>query len=216
MNKQPNLVITIGRQYGSGGRSLGQRIAQELGMKYYDKQLLVEAAKQAGINKEFFEKTDERSPSYFGGIFSFAQGLKPLGYYSGSTAISDDSIYKAQCDFIHSLAGQGPCVIVGRTADYVLRDYPRVVNLFLHAPIEECVKRIAVRENIPADKAQQKAERINRLRSRYYNFYTDKTWGAAPSYHLSIDTSVLSEDDIVELVKDYIIRRFGHDALPGA
>lgn len=216
MAKTKNLVITVGRQYGSGGRALGKCIAQKLGMKYYDKELLVEAAKQAGINEEFFEKTDEQSPSFFGGIFSFAQGLKPMAYYSGNSAISDDNIYKAQCDFIHSLAEQGPCVIVGRTADYVLRDYPMVVNLFLHAPMEHCVKRIMERENLTADKAQQKAERINKLRSRYYNFYTDKTWGAAPSYHLSIDTSTLSDDDIVGLVKDYITRRFGHDALPGA
>lgn len=216
MAKTTNLVITIGRQYGSGGRSLGKRIAEVLGMKYYDKELLVEAAKQAGINEEFFEKTDERSPSFFGGIFSFAQGLKPMGYYSGNSVISDDSIYRAQCDFIYSLAEQGPCVIVGRTADYVLRDYPMLVNLFLHAPIEHCVKRIMERENLAADKAQQKAERINKLRSRYYNFYTDKTWGAAPSYHLCIDTSTLTDNDIVEMVKEYVTRRFGHDALPGA
>lgn len=216
MNKKPNLVITIGRQYGSGGRTLGQRIAQVLGMKYYDKELLVEAARHAGISAEFFEKSDERSPSFFGGIFSFTQGLKPMAYYPGNNAISDDNIYKAQSEFIHSLAEAEPCVIVGRTADYVLRDYPRLVNLFVHSPMEKCVERIMTRENLSAEKAQQKAERINKLRSRYYNFYTDKTWGAAESYHLSIDTSELSEDDIVELVKDYVTRRFGHEALPGA
>lgn len=216
MSKTPNIVITIGRQFGSGGRLLGQHLAKALGMKYYDKELLHEAAKKAGLSEEFFEKSDERSPSFLSGIFSFAQGFNPINYFAGSSAISDDSIYRAQSDFIHSLAEQGPCVIVGRTADYVLRDYPHLVNIFVHAPMDLCIKRIMARDNISADKARAKAERINKLRSGYYNFYTDKTWGMAGSYHLTIDTSLLDINDIVELIKDYIIRRFGHDALPDA
>ncbi len=214
MANKPNLVITIGRQFGSGGRMLGQEIARELGLKYYDKELLSESARRAGLSAEFFEKNDERSPSFFSGIFSFAQGFSPVSYFAGSTAIFDDSLYRAQSDFIHSLADESPCVIVGRTADYVLRDHPRLVNLFVHAPMELCIQRIMKRDNITTEKAQAKAERINKLRSSYYNFYTDKTWGAADSYHITFDTSLLNIDSIVALVKEYIILRFGPDALP--
>ena len=97
---------------------------------------------------------------------------------------------------------------MGRTADYVLRDHPRVINLFVHAPIDERVRRIMERDGLTADKARSKAERINKLRANYYNFYTDKTWGAAESYDLSFDTSRLSMADIVEVIREYVKRRY--------
>ncbi|MCM1471689.1 MAG: cytidylate kinase-like family protein [Bacteroides sp.] len=207
-----NIVVTIGRQFGSGGRELGRKIAELIGARYYDKELLYEAARRAGMSEKFFERKDERSPSFINGLFSFAFGYNTANFFSGSTSISDDSIYRAQSDFIHSLA-EGPesCVIVGRTADYVLRDHPRTVNIFVHAPEEECIRRIIRRDNADpadADKIRSKARRINRLRANYYNFYSDKTWGAAASYDLCFDTSKLSIDDIVEIVADYISRRF--------
>lgn len=210
MRKESPIVITIGRQFGSGGRELGRKLADRLGYKYYDKELLNEAAKRAGVSREFFEKRDERFPTFLNGIFSFAFGLNSVTCYAGSTSISDDSLYRAQSDFIHSLADEGSCVIVGRTADYVLRDHDRLVNLFVHAPAEDCVKRIMARseEHLTADKAHDKAKKINKLRANYYNFYTDKTWGAAESYDLSINTSLMPMDDVVELVVEYMRRRF--------
>lgn len=211
MEEKKNFVVTIGRQFGSGGRALGRKLAERLGIKYYDKELLIEAARRAGMSEEFFEKRDERFPSFINGIFSFAFGYNAVNCYSGSTSISDDSIYKAQSDFIRSLAENDSCVIVGRTADYVLRDHPRVVNVFVHAPEEECVKRIMSRGDkdvTSADKARSKARRINKLRANYYNFYTDKTWGAASSYDLTFDTSRLPVDEIAEVIADYISRRF--------
>ena len=123
-DKKQNTVITIGRQFGSGGRELGRTLADAFGFRYYDKELLSEAAKRAGMSPEFFERNDERAPSFINGIFSFSLGLAPSNIYAGSTAISDDSLYRAQSDFIHSLADESPCVIVGRSADYVLRDHP--------------------------------------------------------------------------------------------
>lgn len=207
-NEKDKIVITIGRQFGSGGRELGKQLAQALGFEYYDKELLSEAAKRAGVSTEFFEKSDERFPSFLNGLFSFAFGLNPVTYYSGSTSISDDSLYRAQSDFIRSLPEKSSCVIVGRTADYVLRDHPRVINLFVHAPIDERVRRIMERDGLTADKARSKAERINKLRANYYNFYTDKTWGAAESYDLSFDTSRLSMADIVEVIHEYVKRRY--------
>ncbi len=210
--KMPHVIITIGRQFGSGGRELGKKLAEAFNYSYYDKELLSEAAKKAGMDPGFFEKNDERAPSFINGIFSFALGLTPNNIYTGSTSISDDSLYRAQSDFIQSLAEQGPCVIVGRSADYVLRDHPRAVNIFVHAPIESCIERILKREPaLSKEKARARAEKVNRLRANYYNFYTDKNWGAAGSYHLSIDTSLLSMDDITEIVREYILRRFKED-----
>lgn len=206
--KQP-IVITIGRQFGSGGRELGRTIADALGFKYYDKELLSEAAKRAGMSPEFFERNDERTPTFLNGIFSFSFGFAPTNVYAGSTSISDDSLYRAQSDFIHSLADKDSCVIVGRSADYVLRDHPRCVSLFVHAPMEKCIDRIVCRQpELTRDKARARAEKINRLRANYYNFYTDKTWGAASSYDMTLDTSVLSMRDITEIVRLYLEKRF--------
>lgn len=209
VREMEKLVITIGRQFGSGGRELGKRLAKALNYGYYDKELLNEAAKRAGVSAEFFEKKDERFPTFLNGLFSFSLGFNPINYYAGSTSISDDSLYRAQSDFIHSLAERESCVIVGRTADYVLRDHRMTINLFVHAPMEHCVARIMSRDsNLTSDKARAKAERINKLRANYYNFYTDKTWGAASSYDLTIDTSLMSPDDIVAVIVDYAHRRF--------
>lgn len=208
-----NIVVTIGRSFGSGGREIGRKLAARMGAKYYDKELLSEAARAAGVSEEFFERSDEKFPSYINGIFSFAFGYNSTNYYSGSTTISDDSIYRAQSDFIHSLA-QGPesCVIVGRTADYILRDHPRCVNVFVHAPEDVCADRIMGRGDCAGcstkEKVKTKARRINKLRASYYNFYTDKEWGKAGSYDLCFDTSKLSVDDIVEVIAGYLSRRF--------
>ena len=210
--KKNNVVVTIGRQFGSGGRELGKKIAERIGAKYYDKELLSEAAKRVGMSEEFFERRDERFPSFINGVFSFAFGYNSINCYSGSTSISDDSIYRAQSDFIHSLADEETCVIVGRTADYILRDHPRVVNVFVHAPESECVARIMRRcepDVSTEEKAKAKAHKMNKLRASYYNFYSDKTWGDASSYDLTFDTSKFSMNGIVEIIVEYIRHRFG-------
>lgn len=204
------VVITVGRLFGSGGREFGLRLATRYGLKYYDKELLSEAARRSGVAREFFEKSDERAPSFVDGLFSFAVGMNPLSYFQGSTAIGDDSIYRAQSDFIHQLAHQESCVIVGRTADYVLRDDPHLVSIFVHADEDDAIERICRREpELTRDKARSRMNRINRLRANYYNFYTDKTWGAAASYDLTFNTSLLPMDQLVEFTADYIRRRFG-------
>lgn len=141
----PPFVITVGRQFGSGGRELARALADELDIAYYDKELLAESAKLSGIEPEFFEQKDERFPSFLHGIFSFTMGVTPMCYYTGGGSITDDSLYKAVSDFITSEAEKRSFVVVGRTADYILRNHPRVVNIFLHAPMEECVKRITSR-----------------------------------------------------------------------
>lgn len=201
-------VITVGRTFGSGGRILGRMIADKLGIDFYDKELLLKAAEKAGMSPEYFERNDERVPRFFSGLFSFSHGYSPMSLYAGPSSISSDSIYQAQCNLIHEIAAAGPCVIVGRTADYVLRDMDNVVNIFVHAPIDDCVRRILERaDSLSADDARNLAEKTNKLRSAFYNFYTDKRWGAATSYDLCLDSSLMPLDKTADLVIDYLHHR---------
>ncbi len=209
MSPSSPVVIAIGRQMGSGGREFGHRLAAALNIGYYDKELLRDAARSAGMCDEFFERSDERMPHFFDGAISFAMGFAPSSIYAGPTAISDDTIYGVQSDFIRRLAARESCVIVGRTADYVLRDTGRTVSIFVHAPLEARVARILAREpELTAQQARQRSERVNKLRANYYNFYTDKIWGAASSYDLTIDTSLLPMEQIVQIAADYVRRRY--------
>ncbi len=210
MEGEQNYVITIGRQFGSGGRELGKLLATKLGITYYDKELLHEAAKQAGVSTEFFERSDERFPSFINGVFSFNLGYTPLSYYAGTTSISDDSLYSAQSNFIRTIAEKESCVIVGRSADYVLRNHPRTVNLFVHSSMEDRIKRIIRRGDVAtADEARALAEKTNKLRANYYNFYTDKKWGDASGYDLTINSSLIPMEDAVMVIAEYIRLRFG-------
>lgn len=203
----PISVITIGRQFGSGGRELGRLLAQRLGFEFYDKELLFEAARQSGLDPEFFRRSDERFPRFFGGV-TFAMGLNPYSLFAGPSAVGDDSVNKAISDCIMALGQKGGCVIVGRTADYILRDNPACLNIFVHAPVAHRVARIMERGDAGTEsEARTLAERTNKLRANYYNFYTDKTWGDAASYHLSVDSSVLPMDMLVDMLADLVRRR---------
>jgi cytidylate kinase len=210
MNTLPEkYVITVGRQLGSGGRMLGRLLAERLGIAFYDKELLMQAAAASGLSAEFFERNDERRPQFISGLFSFNMGMNPVAWFDSASSISDDALYKSQCDFMHSIAEQGPCVIVGRSADYVLRDVPNLVNVFVHASKEDRVKRVLSRD---ATKTPEQAlafiEKTNKLRANFYNFYTDKRWGDSTSYDLTFNSSVLSLEDIADLIVKYLYVRF--------
>ncbi|MBR1475211.1 MAG: cytidylate kinase-like family protein [Muribaculaceae bacterium] len=198
-------VVTIGRQFGSGGREIGRLVADKLGIEYYDKELLIEAARQSGVSEHIFEAADERSPRFFANIWSFNLGLNSGSYFMGDTPLSDDHIYRAQSEVMTTLADRGPCVIVGRTADYVLRKHCRVVSVFVHASTEACVARVMARGDCnSADSARSLIEKKNRLRAEYYNFYTDKRWGEAASYDLTIDSSVLGPEGTASLIAQFV------------
>ena len=201
-------TITIGRSFGSGGRAVGKMIADRLGIGFYDKQLLVKAAEKACCDLEFFESADERAPKIVGGIIPFSMGFYPMSWLGDTSTAGGDRVYKAQCEFIHELAATEACVIVGRSADYVLRDLPNVINIFIHAPLEECARRIVERcDSTDIEEAKVLATRTNKLRANFYNFYTDKRWGDAQSYDLTFDSSLLPLDDIADIVIDYVRRR---------
>lgn len=204
MSKEP-FVITVGRQFGSGGRVLGKALAEALGIEYYDKELLVESAKLAGVNPEYFEKKDERFPTFLQGLFSFSMGVTPMCYYTGASSITDDGLYKSISDFLLKTSKEKSFVVVGRSADYILREHPRCVNIFVHAPLEACVHRIMKRNDaIDEAKAAAMAKKTNKWRADYYNFFTDKVWGDAKSYDLTLDSSLMSMEDNVSLIKEYL------------
>lgn len=198
-------VITIGRSFGSGGRAVGRIIADKLGIGFYDKKLLVKAAEKSGLNHEYARENDERMPRLLGGIIPFSMGYYPSGWFGAAPTSGPDSIYNAQCDFIHEIAASEPCVIVGRSADYILRDLDNVVNIFVHAPVEDCARRVLKRGDAATmQDAVAMTERTNKLRSNFYNFYTDKRWGAACSYDLCVDSSTMPLDTLADFIIEYV------------
>lgn len=210
-SKHP-LVITIGRQMGCGGRYLGRMLAERLGIGYYDRELLVNAAQAAGIAPEFMQTRDEKSPAFLSGLLSFTFGHNPVHFYGTSSVISDDKVYALQSDCIRRLGDSESCVIVGRTADYVLRHHPRCVNVFLHADIEDCAHRLLERGAAATlSEARALVNRTNKIRASYYNFFTDRRWGYASTYDLTFNTSRMSIEQIADVIIYYIKTRYGDD-----
>ena len=192
-------IITISRQYSSGGREIGTALANRLGIAYYDDLLLKEAAAESGICEELFRSFDERPKSF---LYSIA--LDPFSFsMSHATAKGsiEQQVYLATYDTIKKLADQGPCVLIGRCADYVLKDRNDVINLFITAPLENRIKRVAARNDISEDEAKERIRKRDKDRASYYNFYAAKEWGDARSYDLCIDSSLLGIDGTVDLLE---------------
>lgn len=203
-------VITIGRQFGSGGSEIGRLIAEKLGIKYYDKELLAAAAKSSGVNAEFFEASDERSPHFYSqtNLWAFNIGYNIGNFFSADISFSDDNLYRAQSNVIKAFANESPCVIVGRSADYVLRNHPCTINVFISASENACVERIINRgDSNNKEQAKVLAEKKNKLRSNYYNFYTDKEWGDAASYDICIDTTKITCEQAADIIIEYVKKR---------
>ncbi|MBD5230681.1 MAG: cytidylate kinase-like family protein [Bacteroidales bacterium] len=195
----PKFVIVIGRQYGSGGRKLGKRLSERLGVAYYDKELLSEAASRLGFRADLLEKADERPPSPLRSMLGANLGSST---WFTSGAMHSDTIYKVQSDVIRAIAEQGSCVIVGRTADYILRDHPGLLSIFLHADIEDRVKEVMTNE-APDKSYREVREQIEKRdadRKAYYNNYTGRNWGVASNYHLTLSSSRLPLEAIEELI----------------
>lgn len=198
-------VINLGRQLGSGGKEIGEKLAKELGIAFYDKELINLASDESGLCKEFFEKADEKaSQSLLGGLFGARFPFITEGAYPYNSYLSNDSLFKIQSDVIRHLAEEKSCLFVGRCADYILRDHPRCVNVFISAAPEARIKRLMETLNVDTEEAEELMEKADKKRSSYYNYYSYKTWGAAATYHLCIDSSVLGIDGTVAFVKNFI------------
>jgi cytidylate kinase len=197
-------VITISRQYGSGGREIGKKLAANLGIPFYDNELIARAVKESGFAAAAFENAEKKATNSL--LYSIAMGLNAYGSQElGFTHLSlDDRIYLAQSDVIRKVAQEGPCVIVGRCADYVLKDMPDVVNVFIWADLEFRKKRAMELEQLPADKVEEEIRRIDKRRANYYNYHANEKWGKAENYHISLRSDYTGIDNCVECIKYYI------------
>lgn len=201
------VIITIGRQFGSGGSEIGKKLADNLNIKYYDKELIQLAAKESGICPELFEKADEKSS---GGLLqAFAMGFSMNGaLYQPNDYFTDATLFQVQSDVIRKIAAERSCVIVGRCADYILKDDPHCTSVFIHSSEEDRIKRIIGKNPVTEKEALEQMRKTDKTRASYYNYYTDKTWGAAMSYHLCLNSSVKGTDHCVRLIEEFIKNRF--------
>ena len=191
-------IITISREYGSGGRIIGQRLAQELGIAFYDNELITMAASQTGMSEDFLKKTEERANH------SLRFSLSYLGNLSYTMPLND-KVFIAQSQIIRELAEKGPCVIVGRCADFILGERENVLRLYVHAPFEYCVKKaMEVHASFDEEEARRYIRRIDKYRRDYYRYFTGRDWNAAENYDLCINSSMLGWDKCVALVKAYL------------
>lgn len=199
-----NTIITIGRQYGSGGHDIGKQLAEELNVPFYDKALLERAAKDSGLCQEIFENHDEKPTNSF--IYSLVMDTYSLGYTTSSFSEMplNHKIFLAQFDAIKNIAKEGPFVIVGRCADYALAEFPNVVNVFLHADLQDRIVRIARRHDLTDAKAKDLIIKTDKRRASYYNYYTSKKWGDAAGYDLSLNTATLGIDGTIHMIREFV------------
>ena len=193
------VILTIGRQFGSGGHEIGEKIAKKLGVKFYDKELLKLVAKESGLCEKVLESYDEKPTNSL--LYSIVMDIYPSVMYSGPTI--DQQIYQATYDAIRKLS-ENSCVIVGRCADYTLRDCPELISVFVHANTDFRAARVAEEYKVSEAKAKDMLVKTDKKRASYYNFQSEKKWGAASSYNLCVESSSLGIDGSVDLIMDYI------------
>ena len=199
-----NTIITIGRQFGSAGHEIGERLAKHYGIKFYDKDLLTRAAKESGFCEEMIKIHDERPTNSF--LYNLVMDTYSFGYNSSSFVDMPISqkVFLAQFDTIKKIADEGPCVIVGRCADYALADYKNCINIFIHANEENKVKRVMEKFDLSEQKAKDMMIKKDKQRQSYYNYYSSKRWGRSDNYDISINSSKLGIEGTVNLLISYI------------
>ena len=198
------IVVTLGRQFGSGGRTIGKRLAEELGIEFYDKELIKIAAKESGIADSFFEKADERggAKAMFGAFSLGGVGMGGTMFFQGNDYLSGESLFKIQSDVIRKIAAEKSCVIVGRCADYILRGDPDCIKIFVCGEERDRIRRIMKYAGITkVGEARAQMQKADRTRADYYNYYTDKVWGASDSYDLCINSSRFGEEECYQIIK---------------
>lgn len=202
-----NAIITIGRQLGSKGREIGKKLSEKLQIDFYDKELIVEAAKESGLPEKFFENTDEKPTSSF--LYSLVMSVQPgTGLYSRyNDFLNNDNIFRIQADTIRKIADEGPCIIVGRCADYILKEREDLVKIFIHASKEVRRDRIMARDSVSEKEAMNILTKADKRRGNYYNFYTNRVWGDLNNYDLSVDSGKIDTDKCVDLIAEYIKMR---------
>lgn len=210
MTKEP-FVINIGRSLGSGGRAIGHILAKEFGIEYYDREILALAAKESGFCAEVFEKSDEKNRFFhtLGNIIPFFGGTN--SYYHNE--LSNENLFRIQSEAIRKAADDHSCIFIGRCADYILRDHPRCVNVFIAADTKDRVTNICKNTNCTEQQALDMIEKGDSQRADYYNFYSSGTWGAASTYHLCINSSVLGIENTAGFIKEFVIKKLNLETI---
>lgn len=201
-----HIIINVGRQLGSGGHDIGRMLALDFQAKYYDRELLNLAAKESGFSEKIFEQNDERK-GFFRGLLNMGSPHVNGGSVYKSS-FSQESLFQFQSDAIKKAAKQGSCVFVGRCADYVLRDFDNTVNIFITASMNYRIEQIMNKQHLDRDHARKFIEQKESKRADYYNYFTGKKWGAAESYDLCIDSSILGLVETEKLIAEFIRKRF--------
>ena len=207
--EREKFVINIGRQLGSGGKPVGEIIARRLGIRLYDKELINLAARESGLCPACFEKADEQGRK---GVFATLVGYlrAPFtGYEGGNTnnILANESLFRIQSDVIREIASRESAIFVGRCADYILRDHPRCVNVFITADDGDRCARLCGRLHCTEEEARALMERTDEQRASYYNYYSSRTWGEAATYHLCVNSSTLGDEGTADFILDFAARK---------
>ena len=195
-----DIIITIGRQFGCGGKLIAEALGQKLGIPVYDNELIKKAAQESGFSTAFFERSDEKKR-----FFSLS-AIFQSGYSSEENYMSDKNLFGIQCETIKMIAEQGPAIIVGRCSDYVLRERGNTLDIFLTSPFEKRVEMVAEREGLTLEKAHAMVEREDKNREEYYNYYTFGNWGVASNYDLCLDSSIAGIEGTAEIIIEFAKR----------
>ena len=197
-------IIALGRQFGSGGREIGALLAKKMNVPFYDRELIALAAQKSGISPEVFAHIDETATNSL--LYALSTGAYMFSHhFSPSSELPlNDKLYVLQNDLISDIAKDGACVIVGRCADYILKDDPDLISVFIHAPTEVRVRRIAEKEGLTETKARERILKTDKKRANYYNFYTDRVWGDISNYEISLDSSRLGAEGTAEILLSYV------------
>ena len=193
-------LITISREFGSGGRLIGKRLAEKLDIPYYDKELLDRIAEESGFSKEMIVEAEKKAQNSFLYSLASAMGTGEAGPESLSL---NERFFLAQFDTIRRIADEGSCVIVGRCADYVLRGMPEATNVFIYAEEADKIKRAVQEYGVPEDSVKKLMKDTDKARANYYSYHTGRKWGDHVNYNLSIDSGYIEIEDIVDLIIKY-------------
>ena len=202
---EKKIIINVGRQLGSGGRAIGKLLAEEFGCSFYDKEILNLAAKESGFSESFFEQHDEHK-RFFKSLFHLhTQHLSDNNFYTNN--FSEESLFQFQAEAILKAAKTGNCVFVGRCADYILRDYPDAINIFITGDIKERATQVMHRHGCDYEAALKIINTKEGNRASYYNYFTGKKWGQCESYDLSVNSSLLGIEGCAKLIAQYVRQR---------
>lgn len=201
-----NFIINIGRQLGSGGRQIGRLLSERLGIAFYDRELITLASKQSGLAKEVFEEADEKKRfTLTGGFLGVKTSILNEGF--SNNYLWSEMLFKIQSDVIRDLAREKSCIFVGRCADYILRDHPCTLNVFISAEQTDRIKRVVDYYEVSEKKALELIGKTDKKRAGYYNYYSNREWGVAESYHLCVNSSVLGIEATAGFIEDFLKRK---------